>query len=396
MASYNRVVDFLPESTELMVVLRPPNDLSPELKNLLSKNVEGFPYKKGKFTVPLHLKEPLKIRFSISEQWKIQKEFKRCACVTPVLPGKELDSVNGAYQAISEVFEPHRLSRGGTVYPKIFYESENKEWISLERKRDQIYEAYQEDYEEKVSIYKNRTIPYVRLHPAKEQFFDALLEQKEKLIQILQSESENQAIQLQKLNQIVKESKIAVYKEKLQELEERLEKNYPETSGDNSWQSWIYKNNWLFATQYAEPLPKSHVGFHNIPDFLFPTLDGFIDILEIKRPIFEVIDTDKSHPGSYKWSREANEAVGQVVNYLYEIELHQLEIVKKIEEKYNIRLSAVKARAVILIGQSNKWPIGKREALRKLNHSLHCIEVITYTDILRRGRRLVEMYGDET
>ena len=396
MASYNRIVDFLPENTELMVMVKPPDDLSSELKQLLVKDIDDLPYRKGRFTIPLHLKEPLKIRFSISEQWNIQKELEKCTCTTPVLPDRELDSVNGAYQAISEIFEPHRSSRGGTVYSNIFFQSESKKWLPLNDKREQLYEPYRKDYEEKVSVYKDRTIPYVKPHPEIEQFFEALLEQKGKLIEILQSENQEQVIQLQKLNEIVKESKLAVYKEKLKELEERLQQNYPETSGEDSWQSWVYKNNWLFATQYTKPLPKSHVGFHNIPDFLFPTLDGFIDILEIKKPTFEVIEEDKSHPGSYKWAREANEAIGQVVNYLYEIELHQLEIVKKIEEKYGIRLSAVKSRGIILIGQSNKWSRQKREALRKLNHSLHCIEVITYTDILRRGRFLVKMYDDES
>jgi len=38
----------------------------------------------------------------------------------------------------------------------------------------------------------------------------------------------------------------------------------------------------MFATQYAAPLPKERVGFSSIPDFLFPTLDGFVDVLEIK------------------------------------------------------------------------------------------------------------------
>jgi len=36
-----------------------------------------------------------------------------------------------------------------------------------------------------------------------------------------------------------------------------------------------------------------------MPDFIFPTLDGFVDILEIKLPSKEVIVEDASHAGSW-------------------------------------------------------------------------------------------------
>ena len=312
----------------------------------------------------------------------------------PYSARKELESVNGAYQAISEVIEPYRASRGGTVYTNVFFKSDNGIWVSLGDRRNELYEPYRADYEEKISIYRDRTLPYVKPHPAIEEFSQVMLDQKDKLVQALQTENQDQVVQIQKLSEVFKQSKLSVYKDKIEEFEQRLKEDYPETSGNNSWQTWIYKNNWFFATQYAEPLPKKNVGFHNIPDFLFPTLDGFIDVLEIKKPTFEVIEEDKSHHGSYRWSRVANEAIGQVVNYLYEIELHQLEIVKKIEEKNGVRLSAVKPRVIILVGKSDRWTLKKREALRKLNHSLHCIEVITYTDLLRRGKRLIAMYDD--
>lgn len=392
MASYNQIVDFLPQETQLMVTVKPPNDLKPELKRLLIKNSKDFPHKRDVYAVPLLLKAPLKIRFSISNQWNIQRELEKCLCTTPILPGKELESINGAYQAISVVIEPHRASRGGTVYTNIFFKTDDGNWMSLGAKRDKIYEPYREDYEEKVSSYIDRTVPYVKHHPAIDQFFQVLLDQKDKIVQALQAKNQDQIVQIQKLNEVLKQSKLSVYKDKIKELEQRLQEDCPEDSGSNSWQNWIYKNNWFFATQYAEPLPKENVGFHNIPDFLFPTLDGFIDVLKIKRPTFEVIEEDRSHHGSYKWSKEANIGIGQVVNYLNQIGLHQLEIVKQIEDKHSVRLSAVKPRGIILIGNSDKWTREKREALRNLNHSLHCIEVITYTDLLRRGKSLIAMY----
>lgn len=181
----------------------------------------------------------------------------------------------------------------------------------------------------------------------------------------------------------------ALYRSKLEELEDRLTKNFPETSGKNSWQSWIYANNWLFGSNYLTPIEKKRVGFNEIPDFLFPTSDGFLDILEIKKPDKDVIVADGSHSGSFYWSSEVSQAIGQVVNYLYQLEIHQLEIEK------NLKLSTIKPRAYILIGNTEGWDSAKKEALRKLNFALHGIEVITYTQLLERGRLVVEMYDKE-
>jgi len=43
----------------------------------------------------------------------------------------------------------------------------------------------------------------------------------------------------------------------LDELNQRLATgNFSETSGDDSWQKWIYKHNWLFGVNYQEPIQK--------------------------------------------------------------------------------------------------------------------------------------------
>lgn len=213
---------------------------------------------------------------------------------------------------------------------------------------------------------------------------------------------------LEKVTQIVKEAGVdkrkltattmkelqaaanqALYRSRLDELEDRLGKSLPETSGKNSWQSWIYANNWLFGSNYLKPIEKKRVGFNEIPDFLFPTSDGFLDILEIKKPDKDIIVSASSHPGSFYWSTEVSQAIGQVVNYLYQLEIHQLEIEK------NLKISIIKPRAYILIGISKGWDGTKKEALRKLNFALHGIEVITYTQLLERGKLILGMYDKE-
>jgi len=161
---------------------------------------------------------------------------------------------------------------------------------------------------------------------------------------------------------------------------------YLETIGDDSWQKWIYQNNWLFGVNYKKPIEKTKINITGImPDYLFPTLDGFVDVLEIKLPNHEVINKDTSHSGSWKWAAETNIAIGQVVNYLGEIDRLRLEIEKNVKAEYGYEISLLKPRAYILIGNSDGWDGDKKEGLRKMNHALHGIEVLTYKDLFDRG-----------
>jgi hypothetical protein len=201
------------------------------------------------------------------------------------------------------------------------------------------------------------------------------------------------------LTDLQRQSSLSFYQQSLDELKLRLTKNYPEVKGKHSWQKWIYKNHWLFGVQYLTPIEKTKIGFDNIPDFLFPTLDGFIDILEIKRPTFETIREDPSHAGSYIWCPETNKAIGQVVNYIQNMELNQLLLTKRINEKYGeeypIPLHAIKPRAFILIGNSAEWNRKRKEAFRTLNYSLHGIEVLTYTELISWGESIILMLSKE-
>ncbi|MFC1656291.1 Shedu anti-phage system protein SduA domain-containing protein, partial [Patescibacteria group bacterium] len=171
---------------------------------------------------------------------------------------------------------------------------------------------------------------------------------------------------------------------------------FAETSGDDSWQKWIHKNNWLFGVNYKKPIEKVKINITGImPDYLFPTLDGFVDILEIKLPEDDVISKDTNHRGSWKWTAKTNEAIGQVVNYLGEIDRLRFEIEKDVKDQYKYEISLLKPRTYILIGDNTSWNVNKKDGLRKMNHALHGIEIITYNDLLDRGNQAVNNIKEE-
>lgn len=189
----------------------------------------------------------------------------------------------------------------------------------------------------------------------------------------------------------------------LENLRVRLEWSYSETSWDDSWQRWIFENCWLIWGNYAVPIEKQKINITGImPDYLFPTHDWFVDILEIKLPIDEVIKEDPSHPWSWIWTSESNKALWQVVNYLWEIDRLRREIEDEIKRVYYRDVSLIKPRVYILIWNDDKWFADEQDenirkdkrnrklaALRKLNWSLHWIEFITYAELLRRGKSFI-------
>ena len=159
--------------------------------------------------------------------------------------------------------------------------------------------------------------------------------------------------------EVKRDYKIEIKEKRYQELKDRL--NDADGFSESSWQKWIYANNEIFGTKYEKPLEKEKINISgSMPDYLFPTLDGFVDVLEIKLPKDKVIKLDKSHKGSWYFSSGANKAIGQVANYLKEIEERRPELNEHLKGKYNKDINFLKPRGYILIGNNSEW-CGKKK-----------------------------------
>lgn len=228
---------------------------------------------------------------------------------------------------------------------------------------------------------------------------EILIEKMNSIIEQLRKEKRDLNDEIYKLREERRKSNIAYYQKVMEEFKQRLEKDIPEASGNDNWQTWIYRNNWLFGSQYEKPIDRIRIGSDSIPDFVFPTLDGFIDILEIKKPSVKPLRKDRSHAGSFSWSADISQAIGQVVTYLHKIEIDQLKIAQMINRSYSLargdEFHVVKPRAFILAGRSQGMSAEEKEAFRKLNYSLNGVEVLTYDDLVRRGKSLIELYTKE-
>lgn len=156
---------------------------------------------------------------------------------------------------------------------------------------------------------------------------------------------------------------------------------------ENKWQEWFKNNSWVLGTEFVKVLDDRNIDTQNISDYLMQAYDGFLDIVEIKRPEggLKFWSDSKDHDNDYP-SSDLVKAITQASSYIYEVE-REANSVKFLERVNNTRV--VKPRCVLIFGRSNNWDDGQRDAYRILNSNYHNLTILTYDHVLERAKRIV-------
>lgn len=188
------------------------------------------------------------------------------------------------------------------------------------------------------------------------------------------------------VNNLFASVKQAKNKQALIEIVALLEGNVSEHKLEN----WIKENDWVFGTEYIRRLDATRIGIHEDADILVESLDGYADLIELKKASeFPLFNYDSSHDCYYP-AAPLSQVIGQTINYLRLMEVNQA--VLKSEDS----LDVLKPRAKVVIGRSSKFRDNKEKvALRTFNDTLHNIEVITYDEIVARAHRIVKNYEQD-
>lgn len=222
-------------------------------------------------------------------------------------------------------------------------------------------------------------------------FLEKIRVNKEFIQTILQScstpEVQNLLIEAQKedVNNLFAAVKNAKNIKALEELNTLIENK---SVSEYSLESWIKENDWVFGIEYTRRLDATRIGIHSDADLLVESLDGFVDLIELKLPSVKLFNEDLSHKCFYPSGKLA-QVIGQTTNYISIMEDSRFTL--KSEDELNI----LKPRAKIVIGRSLNMSNKEKEALRKLNDTLHNIEIMTYDEILHRSKRIVSQYQDK-
>lgn len=156
---------------------------------------------------------------------------------------------------------------------------------------------------------------------------------------------------------------------------------------EHQWQRWFTSNSWVLGTEFVKILDEREIDTANISDFLMEAYDGFLDIVEIKRPEGNMkFWADNKDHDNYIPHSDLIKAITQASKYIYEIE-REANSVKFLERLGYVK--TIKPRCILIYGRSNEWNYEQKESYRILNSNYHNLTIMTYDHILSRAKRLL-------
>lgn len=167
---------------------------------------------------------------------------------------------------------------------------------------------------------------------------------------------------------------------------ERLEQLIKENALEKDFQKLLEDNPWIFGSEYSELLKRRIWVRDQQQDFMCKrTTDGFLEVIEIKRPLNDrnLFSWDDSHKTFYP-GNELSKSIGQVINYLATLDSDRDRIRSNDGEDTN------KIRVKLIIGRDGDER--QVESLRNLNSHINRIEIVTFDQLLKIAKRVLEIF----
>ncbi|HWB26564.1 MAG TPA: Shedu anti-phage system protein SduA domain-containing protein [Chitinophagaceae bacterium] len=166
-------------------------------------------------------------------------------------------------------------------------------------------------------------------------------------------------------------------------------KRYPElikySAGqpEKIFQNWVETNLWVFGIDYIRKHDERKIALFSEGDLLMETVDGFLDLIELKRPKHELLKFDNSHKCYYPHS-DLSIVIGQSLFYLQKL----LEYKLIIQNEYKVKI--IMPRVKIIVGRNFDFSDEQRNCIRMLNSNLNSIQIISYDDLILFGKLLLK------
>ncbi len=169
-----------------------------------------------------------------------------------------------------------------------------------------------------------------------------------------------------------------------------FEESLKEETSEHFWQEWFTQNKWVLGSDFAEILDERNIDTKNIADYLMRAFDGFVDIVEIKKPNGLPFWASTKDHNNYIPSTDLIRAITQCQNYIYAIEQRCNDLAFREATKCKV----IKPRCILIFGRSNEWNAEQREAYRILNASYTQISILTYDHLLARAKNMLGILDD--
>ena len=158
-----------------------------------------------------------------------------------------------------------------------------------------------------------------------------------------------------------------------------------------NWQTWFERNTWVLGSDFVRVLDERAIDTKNISDFLMESYDGFLDIVEIKRPegSLQFWQSTLDH-GNYVPHSDLVKAIVQASKYIHEVE-READSIKFFERVGHVK--TIKPRCTLIFGRSFDWDEDQQEAFRLLNSSYHNLTIMTFDHVRERANRILGKNG---
>lgn len=160
---------------------------------------------------------------------------------------------------------------------------------------------------------------------------------------------------------------------------------YKAKQPEKIFQNWIEANLWIFGVDYIKKHDARKISIFSEGDLLMESVDGFLDLIELKRPKHSLLKYDSSH-NCYYPHNDLSTVLGQSLFYLQKLS----EYKSNLENEYKVHV--LMPRIKIIIGNNIDFEEKQYECLRMINSDLKSIQIITYDDLIKYGELLIKAY----
>ena len=154
------------------------------------------------------------------------------------------------------------------------------------------------------------------------------------------------------------------------------------------FQNWIESNLWIFGVEYIKKHDVRKIALFSEGDLLMESVDGYLDLIELKRPKHHLLKYDNSH-NCYYPHPDLSLVIGQSLFYIKKLEEYKLVI----EKEYKIKV--IMPRIKIIIGRNHEFQDEQNDTVRMLNSKLNSIKIITYDDLVSYGKLILQTHENK-
>lgn len=198
------------------------------------------------------------------------------------------------------------------------------------------------------------------------------------------------------------------YNNKLVELEQfkslskDLAKLLIEVEGINedSWQSQIHDIIRFLYPKYIlgarEITIRGVDGYDKRPDFLLIDVNGYVDVMEIKKPSVQLLTKQSSYRNNYVPVRELAGVIQQIEKYIYCLNSWGKDGDKYLEKRLSIDLpngvipKIVNPQGILILGRSNGFNSQQKNDFELIKRQYkHIADIMTYDDLTCRIKNII-------